>query len=190
MQTAKTDQTGQMPRLIWVFAGCTCHFVDFVMRQLKCQIARDEWTFSFVGHALTWLHDIKDMSVYGSVNCPALSNSLEVKFVTGTVFVFRFSRHFFRGLWCAPIMKASLWPWASPWKTYHPPMPAIIQMSHLMTKPTKWHVCKAKTQISLGFCPVWSESLLWAQWVAKVSSCRQWRLGRCSCWAESSLCKV
>ena len=117
MQTAKTDQTGQMPRLIWVFAGCTCHFVDFVMRQLKCQIARDEWTFSFVGHALTWLHDIKDMSVYGSVNCPALSNSLEVKFVTGTVFVFRFSRHFFRGLWCAPIMKASLWPWASPWKT-------------------------------------------------------------------------
>ena len=23
----KTDQTGRMPRLIWVFAGCTCHFV-------------------------------------------------------------------------------------------------------------------------------------------------------------------
>ena len=30
-----SDQTGQMPRLIWVFAGCTCHFVDFVMRRLK-----------------------------------------------------------------------------------------------------------------------------------------------------------
>ena len=27
-----SDQTGQMPRLIWVFAGCTCHFVGFVMR--------------------------------------------------------------------------------------------------------------------------------------------------------------
>ena len=29
-----------------------------------------------------------------------------------------------------------------------------------MTKPTKWHVCPAKTQISLGIRPVWSESSL------------------------------
>ena len=29
-----SNQTGQMPRLIWVFAGRTCHFVHFVMRQL------------------------------------------------------------------------------------------------------------------------------------------------------------
>ena len=28
------DQTGRMPRLIWVFAGRTCHFVAFVMRWL------------------------------------------------------------------------------------------------------------------------------------------------------------
>ena len=34
------------------------------------------------------------------------------------------------------------------------------QMSHLMTKPTKWHVRPAKTQISLGLCPVWSASSL------------------------------
>ena len=34
MQTAKTDQTGWMHRLIWVFAGRTCHFVGFVMRRL------------------------------------------------------------------------------------------------------------------------------------------------------------
>ena len=33
-------------------------------------------------------------------------------------------------------------------------------MSHLMTKPTKWHVRPAKTQISLGIRPVWSESSL------------------------------
>ena len=31
-----SDQTGQMPRLIWVFAGCTSHFVGFVMRRLIC----------------------------------------------------------------------------------------------------------------------------------------------------------
>ena len=40
-------------------------------------------------------------------------------------------------------------------------------MSHLMTKPTKWSVHPAKTQISLGICPVWSESLLCTQWVVK-----------------------
>ena len=33
-------------------------------------------------------------------------------------------------------------------------------MNHLMTKPTKWHVRPAKTQISLGICPVWSDSSL------------------------------
>ena len=30
-----SDQTGRMSRLIWVFAGRTCHFVGFVMRRLK-----------------------------------------------------------------------------------------------------------------------------------------------------------
>ena len=33
-RTAKTDQTVQMPRLTWVFAGCTDHSVAFVMRRL------------------------------------------------------------------------------------------------------------------------------------------------------------
>ena len=36
-----------------------------------------------------------------------------------------------------------------------------------MTKPTKWHVHPATTQISLGICPVWSESSLCAHWVVK-----------------------
>ena len=29
-----SDETGRMPRLIWVFAGRTCHFVGFVTRRL------------------------------------------------------------------------------------------------------------------------------------------------------------
>ena len=33
-----SDQTGRMPRLIWVFAGRTCHFIGFVMRRLKCSL--------------------------------------------------------------------------------------------------------------------------------------------------------
>ena len=40
-------------------------------------------------------------------------------------------------------------------------------MSLCMTKPTKWPVRPGKTQISLGIRPVWSESSLCAQWVAK-----------------------
>ena len=37
---ADSDQTGRMSRLIWVFAGRTCHFVGFVVRQLY-------WTLIF-----------------------------------------------------------------------------------------------------------------------------------------------
>ena len=44
------------------------------------------------------------------------------------------------------------------------------QLSHLMTKPTKWHMRPTKTQISLGIRPVWSESSLCAQLVAKDPS--------------------
>ena len=33
-----SDQTGRMPRLIWVFNGRTCHFVGFVMRRLKSKL--------------------------------------------------------------------------------------------------------------------------------------------------------
>ena len=36
-----------------------------------------------------------------------------------------------------------------------------------MTKPTKWSVHPAKTLISLGIRPVWSEFLLCALWVAE-----------------------
>ena len=36
-------------------------------------------------------------------------------------------------------------------------------LSCLMTKPTKWHVCSVKAQISLGISPVWSESSLSAR---------------------------
>ena len=61
----------------------------------------------------------------------------------------------------------------------------LRNMSHLVTKLTYWHVRPAKTQISLGIRPVWSESSLCAQWVAKdpsFFSCGQRR--RWSDWDE------
>ena len=65
-----------------------------------------------------------------------------------------------------------------------------VYMSRHMTKPTKWPLRPAKTQISLGIHQVWSESSLCARWVAKLSSCRQRRLIRLDGypgWSESSL---
>ena len=43
----------------------------------------------------------------------------------------------------------------------------FLNVSYLMTKPTKWPLCPAKTQISLGIRPVWSESSQCTQWVAE-----------------------
>ena len=43
-------------------------------------------------------------------------------------------------------------------------------LSHLVTKPTKWHVRPAKTQISMGIRPFWSKSSLCAEWVVKDPS--------------------
>ena len=56
---------------------------------------------------------------------------------------------------------------------YHerePNAQSFHQVSQDMIKPTKWHMRPAKTQISLGICPVWSESSLCAQLVAKEPS--------------------
>ena len=61
------------------------------------------------------------------------------------------------------------------------------KMSHHMTKLTNWTVCPAKTRISLGICPVWSESSLsaWRKTGPFTSHWAQWRL--CSDWAQADL---
>ena len=43
-------------------------------------------------------------------------------------------------------------------------------ISRFMTKPTKWSLLPAKTQISLDIHPVWSQSSMCAQWVGKDPS--------------------
>ena len=61
------------------------------------------------------------------------------------------------------------------------------------TKPTNWSMHTAKTQISLGMGPVWSESSLYAQWVVTTQAFFMWtaktliRLGRCQGWSKSLL---
>ena len=108
-----SDQTAQMPKLIWVFAGHTCHF----------------FCFFFV----LWL----TLKLFGNVyfsssefllmqKALALNNSFD--YICSTLYE----------------------------RSYD--------------KTNKVAVRPAKTQISLGICPVWSESLLCTQWVAKDPS--------------------
>ena len=54
------------------------------------------------------------------------------------------------------------------------------KMSRLMTKPTKWPMHQAKTQISLGICPVWSvfAVLMKKPWALNNLLSAQWRLIR------------
>ena len=47
-------QTGRMPRLIWVFAGRTCHFVDFATRRLIWSSASRTWFF--IWRFMRWWH--------------------------------------------------------------------------------------------------------------------------------------
>ena len=42
MDTEDSDQTGRMPRLIWVFAGRTGHFVGFDMYIKYLRVDGDE----------------------------------------------------------------------------------------------------------------------------------------------------
>ena len=67
-----------------------------------------------------------------------------------------------------------------------------IHMSQRMTKPNKWHVRPAKTQISLGIRPVWSEYSLCAQWTSQDPSflhadSKDSDLGGWPYWSESLL---
>ena len=74
------------------------------------------------------------------------------------------------------------------------------QMSHLMTKPTKWLCAQRRLRSAcLGIRPVWSESSLCAQWVAKNPSFlhadselwSDWMDAQADpslCWAHMPLC--
>ena len=78
------------------------------------------------------------------------------------------------------------------WSTLPRPKTTTYHISQCMTKPTKWHVRPAKTQISLGICPVWSVFAVCMKkaWVLSYPSSAQRRLirlGQCPGWPESSL---
>ena len=60
-----SDQTGWMPRLIWVFAGHPCHFAGFVMRWLKYKKKSDTRIIYCFNYPKVWT-----MWFYHRVLCP------------------------------------------------------------------------------------------------------------------------
>ena len=79
------------------------------------------------------------------------------------------------------------------WSDHSAVVSMQVIMSRLMTKPTKWHVRPAKTQISLGIRSVWSESQLLLNGQLRTQAFFMWtaktliRLGGCPGWSMSSL---
>ena len=72
-----SDQTGRMPRLIWVFAGHTYHFVGFVMKRLIFRNSAYLSVFvcgfqiklsNYLSHALLHLQPVTDNDRYWVVN--------------------------------------------------------------------------------------------------------------------------
>ena len=71
-----------------------------------------------------------------------------------------------------------------------------MHLSRLMSESIKWHMRPAKTQISLGIRPVWSEASLAAwrklgslatHWAHSEDSDQTGRMGGCPGWSDSSL---
>ena len=71
------DQTGRMPRLIWVFAGCTCHFVGFVRLHIVFCLRKDQCSLnSTVQHCQLYNIDncLAQACNHHEINCTTLSS--------------------------------------------------------------------------------------------------------------------
>ena len=75
MRTAKTDQTGRLPRLIWVFAGRTCHIVGFVMMWLIYRSRNNCGFFSLYSAFWRELGPINFLSQYWHLGVSPVNNS-------------------------------------------------------------------------------------------------------------------
>ena len=159
-----SDQTGRMPRLIWVFAGRTCHFVGFVTRRLVFEpicktsggsrggwwgwgVARTPpppapWDQIFSWGILRQVGKI-DQIEPPSANLNPLSKHPgsapeSSNWKVRKYFSFRWFYYY------SLVQSASV---SARGDNFY--------LRHLVTKSTYWHVRPAKTQISLGIHPVW-----------------------------------
>ena len=156
-------QTGQIPRLIWVFAGHTSHFV------LSC-------CSSFENYMKSLWQAFNHTAEYDAM----ISDYFRQQFSSGvSQLPLRYGMN--------PHQKPAQI------STILSKLPLTGIMSRCMTtKPTKWPVRPVKTQISLSIRPVWSESWL-STWRNLWSSATYWAHSEdWSVWADAqpdlSLC--
>ena len=128
-----SGQTARMRRLIWVFAGRTCHFI-VLFASAPTHLTYLHFNVSTESTGVRKHQEVKQIKHTQSILCAKTNTrNRDCKFRTSLVTT------------------------------------QNVKMSRDMTKPTKMTVRPVKTQIRLGI-PVWSESSLFAQWVAKDSS--------------------
>ena len=126
-----SEQTGWMHRLIWVFVGCICHFVCFVMLRLILCKGDRVWR---IWTAWIWMGN----------NIPDGIDTKEI--------------------WYFPFMKLI---WAASWQNQ------------------QCGCAPSEESDQSGIRPVWSESSLCAQWVAKDPSYLHAHIEDWSDWADA-----
>ena len=94
------DQTGRMPRLIWVFAGRTDHCVGFVIRRLNFCI--------FQYFILTEKADIRVHGHFCLIPEPSSVNNLILKDCSGVPFKFNDVRKWAYGKVCWSLVMAKI----------------------------------------------------------------------------------
>ena len=151
-----SDQTGRMPRLIWIFAGCTCHFVGFVMRRLMYTC-----TSNMIRH--WWcIHSTCDSSPIFSLKSLSRTYSFYQKILNLSI----------RSAWTTKIIILYIFyksPWniegKSPWdlfETYH------------MTVCNWWKTRSKHTGVIPGFNT--QSTIRWSCWPVSLNTGR--RLGK------------
>ena len=132
-----SDQTGRMPKLIWVFAGRTCHFVGFVMRRLIYWHNKETSSLhlcKFTPHECIFFHSIVLLQVMWLFN---------------------------NDMWkptkwpCAQRRLRSAWAFAKSDQNLRCPHEESLGPKLPIER-------RSKTLIRLGGCPGWSESSLGA----------------------------
>ena len=142
------DQTGRMPRLIWVFAGrtaillvlsCRGSFFSATVQPIYMYDCWNKIKPSYIGHVIFSYSLLSDVTInsLSMLSCKQTSHAWQAWIETSHLFLSNTTA-------------------------------IIIEPPH--DKTNKVAVRPAKAQISLGIRPVWSQSSLCAQWVAKDPS--------------------
>ena len=156
----RTDQTGRMLRLIWVFAGCTGHFIGFFMKRLnlwffRCCIIKllSSWTRSMAS--------CLNLSLVPYVKALARQSECTLEFSVFAYVISTQPSHICQFIWAATWQNQQNN--CAPSKDSDQPDQSLRCPHEESLGPKLPIECTGKTLIRLGGCPGWSESSLGRQ---------------------------